>query len=382
MKIVHLCLASFYIDNYSYQENLLPKYHKISGNDVSIIASLVSFDENGKGCLLTDANSYVNENGIPVTRIEYKKQTGRLGRLLRIYQQDLLVMLEKEKPDIIFIHGIQFWDIKKVKKYAKKYPQVIIYADNHADFSNSAKSFFSKNILHKFIWKHCAKLINPYVTKFYGVLPARVDFLRDVYGIPQEKIELLVMGIDDEKREEVLSSHLREEKRKEYEIKENEVLIVTGGKIDHNKPQTLLLMETINKSEENVKLIVFGSVVPELKERFEEQLSEKVKYIGWKNSEDIYAEFAAGDIVAFPGLHSVLWEQAVGLGKPCIFKEIEGFKHIDLCGNIKYFTIETVSEYQKVIEETVRDIDKMRQAAENEGIKAFSYREIAKKSIN
>lgn len=30
MKILHICLASFYIDNYSYQENLLPKFHMIS----------------------------------------------------------------------------------------------------------------------------------------------------------------------------------------------------------------------------------------------------------------------------------------------------------------------------------------------------------------
>ena len=28
MKIVHLCLGCFYIDNYSYQENMLPKFHK------------------------------------------------------------------------------------------------------------------------------------------------------------------------------------------------------------------------------------------------------------------------------------------------------------------------------------------------------------------
>ena len=36
MKILHLMLACFYIDNYSYQENYLPKYHKKQGNDVEI----------------------------------------------------------------------------------------------------------------------------------------------------------------------------------------------------------------------------------------------------------------------------------------------------------------------------------------------------------
>lgn len=47
MKILHLCLANFYIDNYSYQENMLPKFHKKLGYEVEIIASMQSFDRNG-----------------------------------------------------------------------------------------------------------------------------------------------------------------------------------------------------------------------------------------------------------------------------------------------------------------------------------------------
>lgn len=40
--------SEFFVDNYTYQENLLPKYHKMAGHDVTIIASLVSFSEKGK----------------------------------------------------------------------------------------------------------------------------------------------------------------------------------------------------------------------------------------------------------------------------------------------------------------------------------------------
>ena len=39
MKIMHPCLAAFYIDDYGYQENILPKAHKKSGHDVEIVAS-------------------------------------------------------------------------------------------------------------------------------------------------------------------------------------------------------------------------------------------------------------------------------------------------------------------------------------------------------
>ena len=33
MRILHMCLGSFFVDNYSYQENILPKYHKALGNE-------------------------------------------------------------------------------------------------------------------------------------------------------------------------------------------------------------------------------------------------------------------------------------------------------------------------------------------------------------
>ena len=47
MRITHLCLACFFPDGFSYQENMLPKYHKKLGHDVSVVASLQTFDKNG-----------------------------------------------------------------------------------------------------------------------------------------------------------------------------------------------------------------------------------------------------------------------------------------------------------------------------------------------
>ncbi len=40
--------------------------------------------------------------------------------------------------------------------------------------------------------------INKYASVFYGVLPIRCDFIKDMYGISADKIELLAMGADDE----------------------------------------------------------------------------------------------------------------------------------------------------------------------------------------
>ena len=158
------------------------------------------------------------------------------------------------KPDILFIHNVQFLDMDKVVSYLKRNKKVKVFCDNHADFTNSAKGFVSRRILHGIIWKHCAKSIEPYTTKFYGVLPARVDFLKEVYGLPEEKCELLVMGADDDRVSQASDPAVREAVRERYKINDDEILLVTGGKIDHNKTQTLTLMDAINKLDTERKI--------------------------------------------------------------------------------------------------------------------------------
>lgn len=60
MKVLHLCLGNYYIDNHSYQGNMLPKFHKKMGYNVEVIGSLLSFDENGKRSYLDKSTSYIN----------------------------------------------------------------------------------------------------------------------------------------------------------------------------------------------------------------------------------------------------------------------------------------------------------------------------------
>lgn len=383
LKVLHLCLASFYIDNYSYQENMLPKYHKKSGYDVEIIASLFTFDQYGQRKFLDKPTSYTNEYGIQVTRLAYKKT--KLSKRLRQYE-GTYDAIDKSQPDIIFIHGCQFSDIKYVVNYAKIHPEIQIYVDNHADFSNSARNFMSKNILHKIIWKRCANLIEPFVTKFYGVLPARVDFLKNIYGLPEKKIELLVMGADDEKVKEANDSEMKRNIRRKYGIKKDDFLIMTGGKIDNAKKQTLMLMKAIkNIPDKKVKLIVFGSVIPELQDEINELADgKKIQYIGWVKSDDSYKYFSAADLAVFPGRHSVFWEQVVGQGIPMIVKSWEGTKHVDLGGNVIFLNNDSPDEIKESVYEIYSNPElysAMLKAAEK-GKEVFSYEKIAKRSIS
>ena len=384
MKIVHLCLCSFFPDNYSYQENLLPKYHKKLGYDVEVIASTRSFDEQGKPCYLDNVGTYQNEYDIKVTRLPYKSNSKiwkRLKRYIGVFDA-----ISKAEPDILFIHGGQFLDIDQVVKFLKDHKDVTVFVDNHADFSNSATNWFSKNILHKIVWKHTEHQIEPYAKKFYGVLPVRVDFLKDIYGLPADKCELLVMGADDELVERAKTSGARERIRKQYGISDSDFLIVTGGKIDQWKTQTLLLMQAVqNISNPSVRLIVFGSVTDELKEQVN-NLSDsvKVQYIGWISSEDTYDYFEASDLVVFPGRHSVMWEQVTGQGKPMIVKDWPGTHHVDLGGNVIFLTEDSVGEIQEKIESLLSEpskLSEMTKIAQEKGMQIFSYADISKRAI-
>jgi len=381
-------LGNFYVDNFSYQENILPKYHKLQGHEVKIIASLYTFNENGEPIYMKEAKSYYNENGIPVARIKYRKVP--FNKILKAFDNAVLYNeISNFNPDIIFIHNFQFLSLKTIVKYLENNSgeNIRVYVDSHADVKNSAKNWLSKNILHKIIWRHYAKIIEPYTTKFYGVSTPSVNFLKEIYHIPSEKIELLPLGIDDEKVKQVIDPYISKKIREKHNVKPSDFLIVTGGKIDNNKPQTLLLMQAIREMNiPNIKLIVFGSIIPELREKFNNLLGDSVIYVGWLESDDIYKYLSSADLVVFPGLRSVLWIQAIGLGKPCVFNYIgPGITDdIDLGGNCIFLYENTVEEIKRVITEIMNNknlYEQMKKVASTKGMSTFSYKKIAEKSI-
>jgi len=384
MKIVHLMLGNFFIDNYSYQENMLPKFHKKLGFEVEVIASLQTFDKHGKVAYYSEPSQYINENNVLVTRLAYKAPV-KFYRKLRRYI-GVRAALEKANPDILFIHGCQFLDVDVVVSYLKKHKKVRVYVDNHGDFYNSATNWISKKILHGIIWRRCAHKIEPFTTKFYGVLPARVDFLKNVYGLPPEKCELLVMGADDDFVEAASNPEVKKRIREKYGITEGDFLVMTGGKIDQFRPETLSLMKSVIALKEcKVRLLVFGVVAEELKEEFSSLCkNECVIYAGWQSAEMTYQYMGAADLIVFPGLHSVMWEQAVALGIPCLFRKIDGFDHVDIGGNCRFIKDVSVdgirSEIQYILDNRL-EYENMRRVAKSKGMQVFSYRQIAAKSI-
>lgn len=385
MKIIHCCLAAFYNDNYSYQENILPRMHKLQGHSVKIIASTEVFCNN-IALGYTSPSKYLNEDGIEVHRIPYKKWLpSKLVHKLRLYK-GLYQELCDYHPDFIFLHDAQFLSIADVVKYLKENPNVKINVDGHSDYVNSARGFISKNILHKIIYKYCLKSIEPYVGSFWGTLPNRVIFFREMYDLPDSKLKLLVMGADDMLVKEAKATDQRNRIRERFDIPKKSFLIVSGGKFTKDKHDILNIIDVIIElsADIDIRMLIFGSVSDEngFKDKFEERCDgEIIQYVGWLKGKETYNFFEAADLIIFSGLHSVLWEQAAGQGKPCIFRYIKGQNHIDLGGNCLFLHNFSTKEIRSTILNAINNYEYMKKVAEEVGIKHFSYFEIANQAL-
>ena len=382
MKIVHICLANFYVDGMAYQENLLPKYHSMN-HDVCILTSDYSFDPTGKVCRKKE-KEYRNEYGIPVKVLDRSKRFGVYSKY-RNYEH-LRIALQELQPDIIFCHGGQFVSLRDVVWYCKKNAHVKLFIDQHGDYYNTPVNTLKRRLAQYLIFGFWMRKAAKYTKMFWGVTPWRCQYLEDVYHIPKEKIGLLVMGGDDEKIQIEKQETIRREVRARFNIADTDFLVVTGGKIDKTKNIHLIVQALKEINSTNIKLIVFGQPSVDFEEEFLKQVGEtpQVHYIGWIPSDTVYDYFHASDLVMFPGTHSVLWEQACACGIPGVFRHWEGMHHVDVGGNAMFLYEDSVEEIKRVLLDLYMEpetLGQMREVAREKGISMFSYRAISQRAI-
>ena len=202
-----------------------------------------------------------------------------------------------------------------------------------------------------------------------------------MYKLPGEKVQLLTMGVDDELALLAKQEGTMSETRSRYGIMKDDFVIVTGGKIDEAKWQVLNLMQVVQKMD--VKLFVFGSVSEGIKGKFMELAKDNVHYVGWLDEGEAYKLFAIANLVVFPATHSVYWEQVCGQGIPMIVRRWRGFEHLDLEGNLLYLEDDTIEELVNKMNMVFEPgkYQFMTEVARNKGMETFSYKKLAKKSI-
>lgn len=161
MRILHLCLANFYVDGYNYQENVLPRINHADGHDVRILASTETFVDNVH-LGYVEPREYVTEYGVPIKRIPYVKIgnsfiTHKIRKYPHVYEE-----IAAFAPDVIMIHALSFWSLHDVIRYKRTHPKTKLYADTHTAAYNSGTNWLSLHVLHQIFYRHLVQMALPY----------------------------------------------------------------------------------------------------------------------------------------------------------------------------------------------------------------------------
>ena len=231
MKIVHIAPNAPYNDYWGYQENLLPKYHRKLGHEVTVIITN-KMHKDGK-IVEIESTDYLLNDGTRIIRRPYKKI--RLPKSWILTYIPVYKLLEELEPDFIFYHGLISYTIVDVVKYIKRHKECKVVQDNHLDYNiGTDPQTFKEKVLrtwYRFLNKYSIR----YVEKVYGVTPWRKTYAEDYFGIPTEKTDVLIMGADDDQMNSENRNEIRRLIREKYKIGKNDFLVVTGGKIDVKK---------------------------------------------------------------------------------------------------------------------------------------------------
>lgn len=323
MKIVHVCISGPYIDNWGYQENLLPQYLQKVGVQNYIVASSNDFPNYLKREVAEEIKAKGNKytlDGIVVCRIPTKKISTSF-----IYPRGLKEVLKEIQPDVIFHHNLNCTSMPIAARYAKKHgiPMVV---DNHADTINMTKNKLWIWFYYKFLIGVSCKLYQKQIYKAYGVTHARCDFIHDYYGLTRKKIDFFPIGADIDVADTISP---KAELREKYGFNDTDFVVVTGGKMGKGKGTDLLIYaaEALHKSYPRLKLVLFGLFENNNVKKQAEQSTVTTVH-GWCDRTKTLELLKLADVACWPIHHTTLIEDAISVCTPIINRKTDTTEHL------------------------------------------------------
>lgn len=382
MRIIHCCIGNFYIDNWSYQENVLSKYNKSDGHDVKIIASVESYDSDRKITFLNPTR-YRNEHGVEIVRIPYARFLPRyIMKKLRIYN-GIKREISEYRPDVVFLHGIQTFSGITVANFCAA-NNIKIYVDSHADYTNSALSSFSRIVLHGIFYGWIARIIEKKCNLIYYTVPLRKYFLMREYRMSAYKLRYLPLGFDSVLIHRITSETNRPLLRGSLAFAADDIVIICGGKMYDNKNIHRLVraVQKIRSTNTKFKLLIFGSLHEEMK-KFDFTDLDCVRYVGWCSQDEIIRYTIAADIGFVGGKHSVYWEQLLGLRKPLICLRKFGHEHIDINRNVVWMENAFENDFLRLLTQLadLEYFELLKERCKKMNIDRFDYKNISRSYI-
>lgn len=374
MRIIHICLASHYTEGMNYQDNILPDVNSQDGHEVLIISDTQKYID-GK-LVSTDEEEKNLKHNLKLIRINFDKIfTKFISEKIRKVRK-LYSILEKFKPDVILFHGMCAYELLTVSKYKKNHPNIKLYVDSHEDFTNSAITFFSKNILHRLFYKRIALKCLKYIDKVLYISEETRIFLHDFYEIPNENLEFYPLGgfIVEEEEKKII----REKVRKDLDISEKDIVLIHSGKLDKLKKTRELLDSLAKINNNNIHLIIIGSIPNDNQILYDLIKKDKrVKYLGWKTGDDLLRYICASDIYMQPGSQSSTSLTAVCCGLPILLYPSVSYKDMF---DTNVFWVKNEEEMDEIMLKIIENptlLDNMSKRSYEIAKNTFDYKKLA-----
>ncbi|AVH15439.1 glycosyltransferase [Acinetobacter indicus] len=376
MKIAHLCLSCFYYDGFSYQENLLPRQNVVDGHETIIIASTESIDKQGKITFL-GKDKYQGSDGCLVYRVPYSKSLPPMIRSKVRSYEGVYEILKDFKPDVVYFHGISAYELLVLKKYKRLNPDAKIIVDVHSDANNSGTNWISKYFLHKFFYRSIFQMTLPVIDKIFCISMECMDFAIEEYGAPKEKTEFYPLG--GECLEDDEYNVRRKNMREKLNINDEKILILQTGKINKKKKAVEALSQFIQVKNDKFRYVIAGSLEEDVKDDIMDiiKTDERIKYVGWVDSNEMKDYLCASDLYMQPGSQSATMQQSLCLRNSVIIDNVKSHKPFVNENGWLIDDISDISDILKKISCRPEIINDMSQKSYQLSLELLSYKKLA-----
>jgi glycosyltransferase involved in cell wall biosynthesis len=378
MHILHI--VDYFMPNTGYQENLLAKWNRKEGHEVTVITSDRYYPiEDYDNAWFPVMGARIRNPGIE-TVDDYK--IIRLPILFEFKHRPWIKKLSKTiiklNPDIIMVHGTGSFNLSRCAFIAKKLGIPCI-ADNHMIFH-----VIQKNVFAKIYYYLNQLLIKAYLLKlvymFIGVSNETCEYLEKIEKIPLNKIFYLPLGID----EEIFNSFSKDNKSKDYFI-----VTQTGKLSDDKKPQWLAqaIIQLLDKKNYKIKLNLVGGgskkIIDQIKKSFKKSNLENNLVINdFVEVKKLTSIFQNSDICVYPIGTSLSALEAAACGSVVIMADYPVSIHRESQGIGVTYKTGNISDLARVIENLFLK-KRLREKIVENSIKAiqkeYSYKSISRK---
>lgn len=209
-----------------------------------------------------------------------------------IINPDAIVSLQNFKPDAILIYGWAYKSHLKIMRHFKGKIPVYFRGDSTLiDQQPGIKSLLRKLFL-RWVYRHID-------TAFYVGTANKAYFKK--YGLKEKQLVFAPHAIDNS-RFAVQRKEEADQLRSQFNLHENDILILFAGKLEPKKDPALLLAAFAQLKATHVHLLFVGNGVLEetLKQQVEQLQLSKVHFMDFQNQSQMPVVYQACDLFCLP----------------------------------------------------------------------------------